>query len=125
VRRQKWELEHEGGFMNHEKLACYERLIDIASKLGLIIKRWPRGYSYLADQLQRAVSSAVLNLAEGNGKQAGHKERRRFFRIAMGSLSEASAALDLCLAFSLISPLETHELKTQLKFAYCGIRKLP
>ena len=46
------------------------------------------------DQLQRASRSIVLNLAEGRGKPslADHK---RFFYIAMGSLRECQAILDL------------------------------
>jgi four helix bundle protein len=39
-------------------------------------------------------SSVALNLAEGRGK-ASVKEQRRFFRIAMGSVREAQAILQL------------------------------
>ena len=53
--------------MNHERLACYQKLIEAASQIAKIIKRWPRGYGYLADQIQRAICSAILNVAEGNG----------------------------------------------------------
>ena len=53
--------------------------------------RYPR---YLKDQLARAASSVVLNLAEGWGR-AGAADRRRFFNIAFGSLRECQAILDL------------------------------
>jgi four helix bundle protein len=48
----------------------------------------------LRDQLNRAASSIVLNLAEGRGKQTP-KDQRRFFSIAMGSVRECQAILIL------------------------------
>jgi four helix bundle protein len=50
--------------------------------------------AYLRDQLLRASSSIALNLAEGYGRST-HKDQLRFFHIAMGSLRESQAALDL------------------------------
>lgn len=49
---------------------------------------------YLKDQLLRASSSIALNLAEGAGR-ATPKDQKRFFHLAMGSLRESQAALDL------------------------------
>ncbi|MCC7442734.1 MAG: four helix bundle protein [Bdellovibrionales bacterium] len=46
------------------------------------------------DQLDRAVLSVVLNLAEGSGKLT-RPERRRFYGIALGSLREVQAILEL------------------------------
>ena len=51
---------------------------------------------HLRDQLDRAGSSIALNLAEGSGRPS-HKEQRRFFSIAFGSLRECQAILDLAL----------------------------
>jgi four helix bundle protein len=48
----------------------------------------------LRDQLRRAASSIVLNLAEGRGKLTP-KDQRRFFSIAMGSVRECQAILIL------------------------------
>ena len=48
----------------------------------------------LRHHLLDAASSVVLNLAEGSGRaRAG--DRRRFYQIAMGSLRECQAVLDL------------------------------
>ena len=51
---------------------------------------------YLADQLKRAASSVVLNLAEGAGRHT-KADQKRFFDIAFGSLRESQAILDLTL----------------------------
>ncbi|MCM2279754.1 MAG: four helix bundle protein [Oligoflexia bacterium] len=49
---------------------------------------------YLKSQLLRASSSVALNLAEGSGKDSP-RDQQRFYSIAMGSLRECQAALDL------------------------------
>ena len=49
---------------------------------------------FLQDQLLRASSSVVLNIAEGSGKRTA-PEQRRFYGIALGSLRECQAILDL------------------------------
>ena len=55
------------------------------------ILRLPR---HLKDQMNRASSSIVLNLAEGSGKRT-EKDKRHFYYIAFGSLRETQAILDL------------------------------
>ena len=48
----------------------------------------------LRNQLTRASSSISLNLAEGNGRRHTN-DRKHFFQIALGSLKECKAILDL------------------------------
>ena len=48
----------------------------------------------LREQLNRAASSIALNLAEGRGKPTV-KDQLRFFHIAMGSVRECQAILEL------------------------------
>ena len=50
--------------------------------------------NYLKDQLNRASSSVCLNLSEGYGR-VSFKDKRRFYRTAMGSLRECQAILDI------------------------------
>lgn len=69
--------------------------------------------------------SSTLNLCEGNGKISSHAERRRFFQISMGSISEVSAGLDLAKVFGLIKQPEADRLKSFLKAAYVKINALP
>ncbi len=49
---------------------------------------------HLKDQLNRAASSIALNLSEGSGKDS-RKDRRRFYRIAFGSVRECQAIFEL------------------------------
>ena len=49
---------------------------------------------HLHDQLRRAASSIALNLAEGT-ERGSNVDRRRFYRMAMGSVRECQAILDL------------------------------
>jgi four helix bundle protein len=48
----------------------------------------------LKEQLSRAASSVVLNLAEGYGRFSP-ADQKRFYCIAMGSLRECQAILDI------------------------------
>jgi four helix bundle protein len=49
----------------------------------------------LRDQLDRAADSILLNIAEGMGKPSGSKDRRKSFRIALGSAKECACAWEL------------------------------
>lgn len=52
---------------------------------------WP---SHLRDQALRAASSVVLNVAEGAGLPS-KKQKSKHYNIAMGSLREVQAALEI------------------------------
>lgn len=49
---------------------------------------------YVRDQLNRSSSSIILNVAEGSGKIT-FPDKRKFYAIALGSLRESLAALEL------------------------------
>ena len=111
--------------MNHEKLDCYKMLLKSAEDIAKIVTKWRRGYANLSDQLMRAMTSAVLNLSEGNAKRSSSKDRRRFFEISLGSIAEVASCLDLAKAFGLISEIQKEYLKSSLKLAYIKIQALP
>ena len=50
--------------------------------------------THLKNQLLRAASSTVLNLAEGRGR-GSNADQKRFFQIALGSHRECQAILEL------------------------------
>ena len=76
----------------HEKLDCYRVAVGVA--------RWargqevPRGLGSLRDQLVRATSSVVLNIAEGSS-HLSKGSRLQHYRIARASAAESCAVLDL------------------------------
>ena len=77
-----------------EKLTVYQRAVDFADQAASLTEGFPRGYGYLADQLNRAALSIAANLAEGNGRFT-KADRRNFFVIARGSAQECVPLLEL------------------------------
>jgi len=110
-------------FMNHNKLKCYGLLLDAARIVPSILNRLPRGNAYIEDQLKRALSSAILNLSEGNGRRS-IKDRNRFFDISLASISETSSAIDIISAYGYISSTLEEEIKSPLTRAYAMIIRL-
>jgi len=71
-----------------------------------LIKRLPREYEFtLGNQLIRSSSSISLNIAEGSAK-ATKKDFSHFLSIALGSLYETLANLDLLRSSGFISQEE-------------------
>ena len=54
---------------DHERLHVYQAALDFVVVADATIEHFPRGKSHLADQLQRAATSIVLNIAEAEAKQ--------------------------------------------------------
>jgi four helix bundle protein len=82
----------------HTRLRAYADAVRFAEAVHSLLAELPRGQADLANQLQRAATSIVLNIAEGAGEYS-RKEKTRFYRIARRSANECSATLDLCAAF--------------------------
>jgi four helix bundle protein len=72
-----------GTFVTYQHAVSLHRLI---LKLSFPI--------YLRDQVLRSSSSIALNVAEGHGKLTA-PDKRKYYSIALGSLRETSAALEL------------------------------
>ncbi len=77
--------------------------------------RWRRGAlrqlpktSNLADQLTRAATSVVLNIAEAAG-EFSPRDRARFYRFARRSATECDGALDAAEALEVESPRKLAE----------------
>ncbi len=76
---------------------AYTVALDLVRALRPIVEQLRSHSSELSDQVERAGTSIVLNIGEGN-RRAG-KDRRRFFTYAQGSASEIQAALDVAEAW--------------------------
>lgn len=78
-------------YLAHERLDSYRLALDLA--------RWaasaaiPPQRKHLREQLVRAADGVVLGIAEGSGL-AGDA-RRHHYRIALGSVCEVAAIVDL------------------------------
>src|SRR3954468_22241565 len=81
---------------DRERLKVYQEALRFVAWAGLIIDELPAKLA-ARDQLDRASTSIVLNLAEGNGKRS-HAERCRYFDTARGSGVECAACLYVLVA---------------------------
>jgi four helix bundle protein len=74
-------------------LIAYDVALDLVRALRPVVAQLRTYSPDAADQVERAASSIVLNLAEG-GRRHG-RDPRRFWDMAHGSAGEIRGALDL------------------------------
>lgn len=95
---------------NFRDLRAYQIASDLAEECRKIADSLPEIEKYiLSDQLRRSVSKIPAQVGEGNG-QLYKKEEIRFYSIALGSLSETQAHLELCLRSKYIEEEKFKEL---------------
>lgn len=87
--------------LDHERLDVYHLALDFLVFADQVIEALPRGRSHLRDQLSRASTSIVLNIAEGAGKHS-KPDKRRYYVTARGSATESAALLDVCARLKLL-----------------------
>ncbi|MBI2476339.1 MAG: four helix bundle protein [Candidatus Taylorbacteria bacterium] len=91
-----------------------------------IVKKLPKEYRYeIGSQIIRACFSVVLNIAEGSGKHS-EAELNRFFDIALGSLFETLAAVDVLRECTLVEEkvfFEVEKLATSISNQLGGFKK--
>lgn len=86
----------------HERLDVYKAAIAFLALVDEVLEHLPKGRGHLADQLERAATSILLNVAEGAGEFAGN-EKARIYRIARRSATECAAILDVCRTRKLVA----------------------
>jgi four helix bundle protein len=87
---------------DHERLNVYHVAIDFLAVADSVVGAFPVGRSYLGDQLHRAATSIVLNIAEGAG-EFSKNEKARFYRMALRSATECAAIVDVCRHLHLVA----------------------
>ena len=97
-----------------EKLLVYQKALDFADHVASLTQGFPRGYGFLADQLNRASLSIAANIAEGNGRFT-KADRRNFFGIARGSVQECVPLLELARRRGLLADAAHAKLKDNLE----------
>jgi four helix bundle protein len=80
---------------DHERLHVYHTSIEFMCLADQVACSFAAGRAYLGDQLHRAATSIVLNVAEGAG-EFSKKEKARFYRLALRSATECAAIVDVC-----------------------------
>ena len=87
----------------YRRLDVYQNAKKLAIDIKEILEGFPAGERYaLTDQLRRASTSIMFNIAEGFGRYT-NKDRIRFIDIANGSVMEVSSELELAESFGYIT----------------------
>jgi len=97
-----------------ENLQVYQKSVDLADRVAALAEKFPRGYYFLVDQLNRAALSIATNLAEGNGRFT-KADRRNFFTIARGSAQECVPLLEVAKRRGFIDETVHGELRADLE----------
>jgi len=97
-----------------EKLIVYQKAVDFAENICATTSKFPNGYYFLRDQLNRASLSIAANIAEGNGRFT-KPDRKYFFSIARGSVQECVPLLELAARRGFLNPKFHETLKNDLE----------
>lgn len=77
-----------------QKFVLYEKAREVNKRLHLLCSSSKKIDRFKKDQLRRASTSMVLNIAEGNARFT-NKDRLHFFTIVRGSANECIALIDM------------------------------
>jgi four helix bundle protein len=95
-------LDPEGAvLLDAERCDVYRVALEFLDLVGQLVPL--RGFADLRDQLDRASSSIILNLAEGLGRFSP-RDKARFFVIARGSTMECAAIVDVLRVRAQVAP---------------------
>ena len=96
--------------LDHEKLDVYQVARELSREAGRLISK-ARRKPYPGDIVSQAYRSSIpLNIAEGSGEESAGR-KAYFYRIARGSATELSAALDHMVDLGMLQEDETREPK--------------
>ena len=101
------------GFM-FERLDVYQKALRLTDRIFDASDGFPKGFYSLVDQLRRASTSILTNLAEGNGRWH-KKDRKHFFQIARASAFECVPLIELCKMRGLVTVEVANAFKSGLE----------
>ena len=96
----------------HQRLDAYRVAFELFCGVEDLARDLPRGYADLKDQLRRAASATVRNLAEG-ANRVHPKDKAARFTVARGEVGETDAALEMVAALKLADPAGIRQLRTR------------
>jgi four helix bundle protein len=85
----------------HEKLRVYQKAVRFVARAQAVLSNF-REPEAVADHLDRASESVVLNIVQANARWSA-RDRARYLDVAHGSGLECAACLDVCATKALIS----------------------
>ena len=103
------------------RLLAYDLAISLIASLRPTIACIKRHDAALTKQLRDALASIALNTAEANGRVGG--DRLHHFRIALGSLRESGAVLDVAVAFGWLEAAPLAEERDRLGGLLFGLQR--
>lgn len=97
-----------------ERLRIYQETLEFVKFIYEICKKFPKDEIFaLTDQLKRAATSILLNIAEGQGRPTS-KDKAHFLYIARGSIYEVMAVLDIARSLGFITQDQLTKLREKL-----------
>jgi four helix bundle protein len=97
-----------------ENLQVYQKAVDFSDRIASQTEKFPRGYYFLVDQLNRAALSIATDLAEGDGRFT-KPDRKNFFTIARGSVQECVPLIEVARRRRFIADADHSTLKSHLE----------
>ena len=89
--------------MTHHDFTLYKKSIDFVTEIYEITRGFPSEEKFgLTSQLRRAAVSIPANISEGSARRT-KKELSHFLYIALGSISEIEALLDISINLTYLS----------------------
>ena len=99
---------------SYKDLIVWQKAKQLAIETYSLTDRFPVQERYgITSQLNRAVISIPLNIAEGY-RRRGEKERKQFFTIAFGSGAEVEALVDICKELSALKHFDFSKVESVL-----------
>lgn len=98
-------------------LIAYQVAIELVRELRPIVEELQKRDSNLADQLRRAATSVVANLAEGQRRLKGNKQRA--YEIAHGEAREVLGCLECAQAWGYVASCDAALSKLDRLLALC------
>jgi len=96
-----------------EKLAVYQKSLDLSVELTLLASKFPMKFIRLRDQLIGAVISVPLNIAEGSGRKS-RKDQINFYKTARSSIFECIPIIEICYRIRLINNAENSNYREKI-----------
>jgi four helix bundle protein len=107
----------------HQRLDAYHVAMQLRDGVERLARELPRGHADLKDQVRRAASATVRNIAEGADRLTPRDKIARF-NIARGECGECDASLEMVQRDGLGQPGQIRELRSltaRVGWMLCGL----